>query len=631
MLPARLSRFLNHYFFATYFVVLAVLAMNLQYVTTSDLRSGLFVTAIFLTYAFIYLLPSLLLTKFAAAVYGRLPREMALLRRLVYVIAVLTTSLTLVILYADHTIYHIFGFHLNGFVWNLVSTPGGIESMGGSGSSTLGYALVVAGFFLFQALLLGVMLYLYGKQAKPARQIHGRRVYRYLLAIFIVATLGERVTYGVSNIQGYTPVLTASHTIPFYLPMTFKHLAARLGLDVQRDANMTVRLDGSVLDYPRTALETGSVDKPLNIIWLVAESLRADMLNEEVMPATSAFAQKAHRFNNHYSGANMTRMGMFSMFYGLYGAYWFPFLDAQRSPVVMDVIQQKNYQYDMYTSAKFSYPEFDKTIFSRIEREHLHEGAADSGWMSDRVNMGKMLDFIEHRDPQRPFMTFMFFESPHARYYFPDESIIRPDYLVDFNYLTSVNKADMPLVKNRYINAVHHLDSQIARVLKYVEEQQLLENTIILITGDHGEEFMEKGRWGHGSQFTEEQVRVPLVLWVPGSGASVDEGMTSHLDIPATILPLLGITNVAQDYSLGNNLLAGHRRDYTVVCDWNSVGYIGNNYKAVLPLKSAGFKNNEVRTRDDMPVIDAQQFFTDKQAQILAIMHELAAFTQHAQ
>ncbi|MGD9000967.1 MAG: hypothetical protein PVF75_11165, partial [Granulosicoccaceae bacterium] len=101
---------MNHYFFATYFVVLAVLAMNLQYVTTSGLRSGLFVTAMFLTYAFIYLLPSLLLTKLATAVYGRLPREMAPLRRLVYVIAVLTTSLTLVILYADHTIYHIFGF-----------------------------------------------------------------------------------------------------------------------------------------------------------------------------------------------------------------------------------------------------------------------------------------------------------------------------------------------------------------------------------------------------------------------------------------------------------------------------------------------------------------------------------------
>jgi hypothetical protein len=55
MLPETLSRLISHYFFATYFVVLAVLSANLQSIDILDLRSGLFAITVFLTYGFIYL------------------------------------------------------------------------------------------------------------------------------------------------------------------------------------------------------------------------------------------------------------------------------------------------------------------------------------------------------------------------------------------------------------------------------------------------------------------------------------------------------------------------------------------------------------------------------------------------
>lgn len=629
MQPQRLSRLINHYFFASYFVVLAVLSTNLQGLAILDLRSALFTTAAFLTYGFIYLLPALLLSKLAVWLYGRLPGN-RMLRRLVYVIAVLMTSLTLVMLYADHTVFSIFGYHLNGFVWNLITTPGGIESMGGSDSSSITYGLFVTGLFIIQSILLWLLLWLYGKQ-NSGRNTTQVKIYRYLLAVFILATLGERVTYGVSSIQGHTPVLVASNAFPFYLPMTFRSWAKKLGVDVNRGPQKQMQVKASQLVYPQAPIKVDPKDKPLNIIWLVSESLRADMLTPEIMPATWAFAETSHRFARHYSGANMTRMGMFSMFYGLHGAYWFSFLDARRSPLLMDIIQQQNYQYEMYTSAVFTYPEFDKTIFSNIKGSHLHQAPTNTGWKSDQINVGKLIDFIDHRDVTRPFMTFMFFESPHSRYYFPAESVIRPNYIDDFNYATSINSDEMPLIKNRYINSVHHLDSQVARILDYVKEKNLAENTMILITGDHGEEFMEKGRWGHGSQFSEEQTRVPLVLWIPGTGASVVERMTSHVDIPATLLPHLGVMNESSDYSLGYDLLGNYARQYAVVSDWNSVGYIGENYKAVLPLRSAGFIDNAVTTHDDVPVKDGNTFFVEKQDRIVSIMRDLAHFTEHGQ
>lgn len=626
MPPNILSRVLSHYFFITYFIALGFLSSNLQSINIVDLRSELYTGAVFLTYGFIYILPALLFSKLAVKIYGWVPGQRKTLQIFVYFVSVLTSTLTLILIYADHSVYQIFGFHLNGFVWNLITTPGGIDSMGGSQSTSLSYALLVVGCFILQSVLLWLLLHWQKKNASQNTQ--PKKIYRYLIAIFFVLTLGERVTYGVSSIQGNTPVLSASKAFAFYLPMTFRSWAKKLGIDVKRKANHHIDVLGSQLAYPAAPLQVQKPDKPLNIIWLVAESLRADMLDPEIMPATWAFAKTAHKFNQHYSGANMTRMGMFSMFYGLHGAYWFPFLDAKRSPVLMDTIQQQNYQYEMFTSAVFTYPEFDKTIFANIENTHLHQAPTNKGWKSDRVNVGKLLDFIDKRDPDRPFMTFMFFESPHSRYYFPKESVIRENYIEDLNYATSISKENMPLIKNRYINSVHHLDSQLKRILDYVKTNNLTENTVIIITGDHGEEFMEKGRWGHGSQFSEEQIRVPLILSIPNTGSSNISRMTSHEDIPATILPLLGVSNPPEDYSFGFNLLNGPERKYTVVSDWNSVGYIGPEYKAVLPLKSAGFINNQLTTHDDKPVDDKEKFFTSRQDRIISIMHQLARFTR---
>ena len=117
----------------------------------------------------------------------------------------------------------------------------------------------------------------------------------------------------------------------------------------------------------------------------MAESLRADMLDPEIRPSTWNFAHQAHRFNQHYSGGNGTRMGLFSAFYGIYGPYWFPFLEARRSPVIMDVLQQQGYQLDLHTSAKFSYPEFDKTIFAGVPDRFMHEVGYKTGWHGAQV------------------------------------------------------------------------------------------------------------------------------------------------------------------------------------------------------------------------------------------------------
>jgi membrane-anchored protein YejM (alkaline phosphatase superfamily) len=362
---------------------------------------------------------------------------------------------------------------------------------------------------------------------------------------------------------------------------------------------------------------------------MVVESWRADVVDPQIMPKTHAFASRSVWFRDHYSAGNGTRMGIFAIFYGLHGPYWFAMLDAQRSPVLMDLLQADGYQMELYTSQSFTYPEFDRTIFANVPRERMHvfgEGARSTE--RDRVNVNNMLDFIDRRDPNRPFMTFMFFETTHAKYDFLPANVIRRPYLEDFNYATMGPK-DAPQIKNRYINSSNCLDGHIGRVLEHLERRKLLDSTIVVLTGDHGEEFMEKGRWGHASEcFHEEEIRTPLILHAPHLAPRQVTGMTSHADIPPTVMKLLGVTNSPEDYCLGRDLLGGQTRDYVVLSGWSQMAYVDRDCKIVMPTRGEGL--HEVTTLDDGPVSDqvADEILRRKLDRRVRLLKDLRRFSR---
>jgi len=641
MMMMQSPRFLYHYFFLSYLLVVGLCFPYTRELPLNDWPTAFFTMTAYLSYAFMYLLPALFMTIITYWILsfkysGSFSRARIII---VGTVAVISATLTDLFLLTDQTIFRLFGFHLNGFVWNLVTTPGGIESMGNSQSTELFFTLMIAGLFCLQIIFFGMAQWFvqYNRPAKIKPQYPFKFQYRYVLLLWVACTVTERLTYGISDINAYTPVLNAAQTVPVYMPTTFAKLGARLGFEAKRNAHFkaldSAGLKNSGLQYPLKPLEIQAPQKPYNIIWLVAESWRWDTLTPEIMPYTTAFAKTARRYETHYSGGNGTRIGMFTQFYGLYGPTWFKFLNERRSPVLMDVLQSQNYQFQLFTSAKFSYPEFDKTIFVNIPSEFMHEYHEKTGWERDRKNVSDLIESLKIRDPNRPFMRFMFFESPHAHYYFPEESVIRRPYLDDFNYATLSLEQDMPLVFNRYVNSVHHLDSQFQRIFEFLNNEHLLENTIVIVTGDHGEEFMEKGRWGHNSTFVDEQIRVPFILKIPGQAPALIDDMTSHLDIAPTILSLLGVKNSPADFSHGENLLDAsqqglHTRTYTIVADWDRMAYIGKDYKAVLPLNATALASTLVTTADDKPVKDPDLFFQNHQTELIQIFRDLNRFNK---
>ncbi len=617
---------LKTFFLITYLIVLWIVSDSIPFATRlqDHWLPASFIIVTFLLYGLYYLLPAMLVTKLAQIISRKIKPDST---RLTYAAAVISTSLTTLLLYANAKIFSLYGMFFNGFILNLLMTPGGIESLGGSTAADVGYALIALGFLGLQTFV----LWLSSKfcEKKPTCNIS----FKYLPASAIIITIIVHMGFAFDSYSTNQLSITAE-SIPFYQTVSARGFFKTLGFSAQRESK--IRVKGKI-NYPLHPLQFKKPAKPYNIIWLTSESWRADTLNETVMPNAWQFSKQAARFTRNYSTGNGTRMGVFGMFMGMPGNYWFSFMQSRHGSALIDVLQKQDYQMSLHTSAKFTYPEFDKTIFAQVPSELLHETRRPaSGWENDRDNVTDLLSFIDKRDPAKPFFTFLFFESPHARYYFPPESVIAKPYRDDLNYATLSKKElrnDIVPIKNRYINSVHHLDMQFGRIFNYLKEHQLMDNTIVVLIGDHGEEFMEHGFWGHNSTFVDPQVRTPLVIYAPGMKPLVSDDMTSHMDVIPTIMPLLGVTNPAQDYSIGYNLLAGERRNHTYISDWDKVTYVDKEVKITQPVNARSFALLKASKIDDTPLSNEERkaALIKEEPALMQMVQDLSKFFQKKQ
>jgi hypothetical protein len=612
---------LKTYFLLTYFLVLWIVSDSISFSSIYDQGwlAFSFTLPAFLLYGLYYLLPAMGITALTRLIsQHKKPDRITP----TYIAAVVSAGVTTLLMYANAKIFSLYGMFFNGFILNLVITPGGIESLGGSSASDVGFALIAAGFLSVQILILWLVRRFYIK--KPVVQLS----FKFLPLTVLISTLV--IHFGFALDRYSTEQLhVVAESIPFYQTVSAKSFFKALGFNPLRDTKLKVK---GKLNYPLNPLKLNAPAKPYNIIWLTSESWRADTLDEKVMPNSWNFSKNAARFTRNYSTGNGTRMGVFGMFTGLPGNYWFTFLESRKGAAFIDVLQQQQYQMSLYTSAKFTYPEFDKTIFSQLPIEQLHDdNKASTGWENDRNNVDRLLSFIDKRDPSKPFFTFMFFESPHARYYFPPESVIATPYRDDINYATISKKKfkdDIAPIKNRYINSVHHLDMQYGRIFDYLKTNNLLDNTIVVLIGDHGEEFMEHGFWGHNSTFVDEQVRTPLVIYTPKMKPLVSDQMTSHMDVIPTLMPLLGVTNPSSDYAIGYDLLKGEKRSHTYISDWDKVAYVDDEVKITQPVNSKSFVMLKASKGNDEPLSNDERkaILQKKQPAMLQLVNDLGKF-----
>lgn len=597
------------YFLCTWLFSIYLCTGFLHNFSSDGLRDQIHILLLLLTYGLMYQSP-------AIVGYWLLRRW----PRIAISVAILFAILGHLFVFFDSRLYDLYAFHINGFVWNLLTTPGGIDSLGADQTNVLlifSYIGILAGVHI-------VSLTLAAKMPRPHLPA------TLVVALFLVATLSERVVYGYSYAELYGPVLAHGDAMPLYQPMKMNTLLSRLGIKVKKTSKIEIDQGSTRLDYPKHAIELSRVDKPMNIIMLISESMRWDLLTPAIMPNMSRFADKAWNFTHHYSGGNGTRQGLFALFYGIPGNNWDLFLRNQHGPVLFDVLNDYNYQYFLYTSAKFTYPELDRTIFSAIPKEKLIENDEGEPWVRDEANTTALINSIKNRNPNQPFFGFLFYEATHARYSFPDSAIINKDYTKSLDYAGLSREQLAPQIKGmlaRYENAAHGIDMQLQRLISHLEKSGDLENTMVIITGDHGEEFMERGRWGHNSAFTDWQVRVPMIVWMPDTPAKTISQRTSHLDVQPTILTRLGVKNPVKDYSLGQDLSSPEDHRNILVSSWSDLGLITDEGKLVIPFKSTTQHDNLATDINDNPV-NGSDLVARMQSTVFKVLNDVRYYSR---
>src|SRR5690606_38343527 len=127
------------------------------------------------------------------------------------------------------------------------------------------------------------------------------------------------------------------------------------------------------------------------------------------------------------------------------------------------------------------------------------------------------ISFLSERAENKPFFGFLFYDAPHQYAFPPDEKLKFLPSWERIDYMDLHPQFDPLPFKNRYKNSVHFVDRLVGEVLTDLRNRGLDKNTVIVLTGDHGQEFNDSGQnyWGHNSNFSIAQTHVPLVIYWP--------------------------------------------------------------------------------------------------------------------
>ncbi len=133
--------------------------------------------------------------------------------------------------------------------------------------------------------------------------------------------------------------------------------------------------------------------------------------------------------------------------------------------------------------------------------------------------------------------VFVYYWRTHFPYvHRPRYRAHQPEVPGNFDYTRSNVRDYRQPITNRYLNCLDELDDWLGAVLKTID----LNNTIVVFTGDHGEEFFEEGRLSHCSSLDDPQIRTPMLIHIPGVKPRRLNIITSHADMMPTIADVLG-------------------------------------------------------------------------------------------
>lgn len=486
------------------------------------------------------------------------------------------TWILLIALVTDTFVYQQYRFHIN---WAMID----LALVGGNEVFTFSVAMMIRMVLLI--IVLGIMAAVLVWGATKNR---GKALWP--CVVILTSYLCVNLVNAYSVAQNIKSITVLSDRVPLYYPIRANTFLSRFGLVVLQEEQINRPNVFTAFRYPlnNVVYEKG---ENLNVVIVAIDSLRSDVVTPEIMPNLTKIAKGGISFQDHYSSGNATRSGIFGLFYGLPPSYWQAALSSSTSPALMNGFIDAGYDIGVFSTATLKRPEFYSTVFSRVRP--LRMGSEGSGGVIDR-DIESIKDFenwLSNRDVNQKFMSFVFLDSVHAVAVPESEQLPYKNYWEDINHIELGPDFDPVPYFNRYKNSAYGADILIGKILDILRDKKLLSNTVVVVTSDHGDEFNDSGLnyWGHNGNFSQAQIKIPLVMYWPGINAQVVKHRTTAYDVSATLLKrVLAVQNPLEDFGVGQDLFDSKPREVFFVGSYSEDAIVAGDEVLLIKMSGVG-------------------------------------------
>lgn len=314
---------------------------------------------------------------------------------------------------------------------------------------------------------------------------------------------------------------------------------------------------------PKRNTNPPHLNKP-DILIYVVDTLRADHMScygydRITSPNIDKFAQENILYLNAYANTSWTKASGAAILTGLFPKHNKTMARDDKMPedivTLTEILKDAGYFTAAFIgngnlSHEFGFDQgFD--LYEEFFGTYPHSRHVQSNSINKKI-FDFFNDFLR-RDERKPLFILIWTVDPHDPYA-PEDSVkdlfdIRrytPIDTYDFRFLEDVRDgkirpsiSQIEFMKTRYDQEIFFNDMSFGELLRVMKSQGIYDNSVILFTSDHGEEFFDHGGVGHGWTLYNEQIRIPLIIKVPQAGRGRPEDRVQHIDIYPTILEIL--------------------------------------------------------------------------------------------
>lgn len=282
----------------------------------------------------------------------------------------------------------------------------------------------------------------------------------------------------------------------------------------------------------------------MNVLVISFDALRADALGlygyqRNTSPNLDAFTEEALVFERAYSAAPVTPTSFAAAFTGLNPYKIFVGWEMVPTTTLADVMREAGYHTFALLNNIQLVPErhFDKGF------DHFETAS----WEDERLleHGTELLD--KALDDEKPFFGWIHFISPHTPYQYREISAHLAPPMDEGRFAQAVpgsfeieTEAELRRARDLYDGEIFFADYLFGQLIEHLEQRGALDHTIILVTADHGEEFMDHGQVQHNALY-EELIRIPMLIRHPGNpvGSRTDVPFV-NTDLLPTIASIVG-------------------------------------------------------------------------------------------